>query len=542
MRIVSSGTPDKPSFTFDPETDTWLGDHCPTWNQPALPMMSMVDLLASGASTADPVTSLRDVRIKGWLNFDGPRELRTRRSGDRVRLLSVDDAGMETEVASARVLTGCHGRRPEALAPLQGDPSPSPYDTGALFHGPAFQVLASLVRTAEGASSVLQAAGGVPTGRLNPGLLDGATHGIPHDQLHAWYPEISEDKVAYPALIPEMHFYGPTPTTGTVRCEVRPDGTMGSPDHPAFRVQLIGDQGVWCDFRLIEACFDKGRIGQATPADRRAFLRDGRFVPGVRTSTASEGRTHLTESAVAGIDWMPGTVEGIYGSRDIGDIAVKEHIAAAHGVHPGIVPTGLPLHRFELQTAREGEGENEAVTITGDGVGIRDLSPVSDFWGRWFDREPWLVEDLYYGLIERFVGRVVLTDPESFAEQKGQSLLYLGNHQVGIESLLFSILASALGEVPTVTLAKDEHRTTWLGKLISHCFTYPEVEDPKVIAFFDRQDKASLPLILGELSGLHHARPEDERCFSGHGYEGRRSGRAHPLRRSAASSDHGPAH
>ena len=30
------------------------------------------------------------------------------------------------------------------------------------------------------------------------------------------------DKVAYPALIPEMRFYGPTPTTGTVRCEVRP--------------------------------------------------------------------------------------------------------------------------------------------------------------------------------------------------------------------------------------------------------------------------------------------------------------------------------
>jgi 1-acyl-sn-glycerol-3-phosphate acyltransferase len=80
-------------------------------------------------------------------------------------------------------------------------------------------------------------------------------------------------------------------------------------------------------------------------------------------------------------------------------------------------------------------------------------------------------------------------------------LLYLGNHQIGVESLLFSIIASALGEVPTVTLAKDEHRSTWLGRLIAHCFTYPGVADPRVISFFDRTDKASLPRILTELAG-----------------------------------------
>ena len=28
-------------------------------------------------------------------------------------------------------------------------------------------------------------------------------------------------KVAYPAFIPEMEFFGPTPTDGTLRCEVR---------------------------------------------------------------------------------------------------------------------------------------------------------------------------------------------------------------------------------------------------------------------------------------------------------------------------------
>ena len=79
-------------------------------------------------------------------------------------------------------------------------------------------------------------------------------------------------------------------------------------------------------------------------------------------------------------------------------------------------------------------------------------------------------------------------------------MLFLGNHQVGVESLLFSIIASALSETPTVTLAKIEHKETWLGKLIEHCFRYPDVEDPEVITFFDRKVKTSLPLILGRLA------------------------------------------
>jgi 3-hydroxymyristoyl/3-hydroxydecanoyl-(acyl carrier protein) dehydratase len=496
MRIVSGGTPDTPTFILDPETDTWLEDHCPTWTVPALPMMSMVDALAAGACTADPVTALHDVRVKGWLAFDGPRTLKTERNGERVSLVAIDDEGQETEVATARVITGAYTARPEPLPPLEGEAMALPYETGSLFHGEAFQILTSLIQTAKGASSVLRAESGVPIGRVNPGLLDGATHGIPHDKLAMWHPEISPNRVAYPALIPELHFYGPTPTTGSLRCEVRPDGFLGSADFPAARIQLISDKGVWCSFRLVEACFDKGAIGSAPPADRRAFLRDGQHVDGVRTSTETDGVTHLSETEVSNIDWLPGTVAAIYGSRDLAEIAQREHIGAALGVHPRCVPDGLPLHRFELDVQRS----DDAVQVTGDGSGSFDLSPVTDFWSSWFDRGSWPVEDLYYGLIERFVGKVVLTDPEAFSAVQGQSLMYLGNHQVGVESLLFSIIASGLGQVPTVTLAKAEHRHTWLGKLIAHCFTYPGVADPKVIAFFDREDKASLPAILTELA------------------------------------------
>ena len=497
MRIVSGGTPGPRTTTLAPDTDPWLLDHCPTWTVPALPMMSMVDLLAQGACTADPVTALRDVRVAGWFVMDSQRVLHTERAGDKVRLLCTGDGGEVTEVASATVLTGAYGARPLPLPALVGEDSHLPYESGELFHGPSFQVMESLVQTSAGASSVLRATTGVPSGRLNPGLLDGATHGIPHAELTRWDPAHPEGMVAYPAFITEMQFYGATPEAGTVRCEVRPDGHLGSREFPAFAVQLIGDEGVWCTYRLIESCFPKGPIGDADPIARRAFLRDRKEASGIGLSQSNGHVTELNSAQVEAMDWLPGTVANLFGTTDAASIARQEHIGRAHGLHPSMLPDALPLHSFDLATTAEEDG---TVRIEGDGLGQRDLSRVRTFWSNWFDRGPWPVEDLYYGLTERFLGRVVLTDPGAFAKVRGRSVLYLANHQVGVESLLFSILASALGEVPTVTLAKAEHRTTWLGRLIAHCFDYPGVEDPRVISFFDRSDKASLPAILKELA------------------------------------------
>ncbi|MBJ93189.1 MAG: beta-ketoacyl synthase [Rickettsiales bacterium] len=496
MRIVSGGTPEPPLRKLDPQRDTWLNDHCPTWTKPALPLMSMVDLLAQGACQADPITEMRDVRITGWLDLPEARYLRTRRDGETVRLLSVNPAGTELEVASARVITGEYKDRPEPLEPLTGSAIELPYERGELFHGPAFQVMLELIRTRQGSSSRLRAQSGVPLGRLNPALLDGATHAIPHDHLELWDDKMNPNKVAYPALITELHLFGSTPKHGALRCEVRPDGFLGSRDFPAFKVQIIGAQGVWCQFRLIESCFEKGSLGSAPAEQRLNFLKDRQYVAGLRLSKVENEASVLTDTEVAAVDWMPGTLEELYGSKDSLSIARKEHIAEAHQLHPSLIPDSLPLQRFELEQGRSGE----LATVSGDGFGKLNVEPIRSFWSRWFARDPWPVEDLYYGLIQRFVRRVVITDPQAYGVLRGKSLLYLGNHQVGVESLLFSIIASALGEVPTVTLAKDEHRTTWLGQLIKHCFQYPGVQDPGVISFFDRQDKASLPRILGELA------------------------------------------
>ncbi|MEM6794759.1 MAG: 1-acyl-sn-glycerol-3-phosphate acyltransferase, partial [Acidobacteriota bacterium] len=554
MRIVSGAGPREGETVIDPEKESWIGDHRPTYTVPVLPMMSMVDALAAGAPERDgkPVIALRDVRVKGWMTVDRTRTLRTEQRGDFLYLIAdapdpeardldasgLDASGPEAQnldapgrenpepesgpggaaekanrgpgrggivVASARVERGDYPAPPAPLPRVAGgEPAPSPYESGLLFHGPAFQILESMLVSDQGASSILSARSGVPFGALNAGLLDGATHCIPHDQLHRWDDRYDPDKVAFPAWIPQLELYGPAPSDGAVRCEVRPDGFVGTTDFPAFRVQMIGPDGrVWLAMRLVEACFPKGPIGRASALDRRAFLRDRAFIPGLTLSRlADSGERRLSEAEVQESDWLPGTIEHLYGTRDPERIAVLEHFSQQHGgIHAGRIAESLPLNRLEADTHRdEGDGgESAAVAVAPGPVRTSlDLGRVRGYWSQ-FNERPGPIEDLYFGLLERFARRVVLEDPEGFERLCGRSVLYLANHQVGIESLAFTVLSSGLLEVPTLTLAKVEHQSSWMGRLIALARRYPEARLPREIAFFDRRDGASLSKVLGEI-------------------------------------------
>ena len=514
MRIVSGpATEERWAHRLDLEAAPWLGDHRPTWTVPALPMMSMVDLVAQAAlGSGRVVRRIEKLTVHRWLAVPDAVELTwdVRRSGERAEV--VLRAGGDP-VATGVVHLGNDTAVGAAPWPaLEAPEAPDPYATGALFHGPAFQALRRLRSTTSpgprgegpvaGASAWLDASpGSVPVGALNPRLLDAATHAIPHDRLDRWCADLSSDQVAYPALLLDLTLHGPTPTAGEVRCEVRFDGFFGGPRFPAFRVQLIAGDRLWAAFRLVEALFPKGPLGAAEPAARRAFLRDRRYVEGValsRTEAAAEGtETVLRIADVDSSDWLPGTVEALYGTRDPAVIGEREHVARRVGVHPGRLPAALPLTRCAVAIDRTDPG----VIRVRDGAPERlDIAPVRAFWTEWFGRGPWPVEDLYYGLIERFVRRVIVVDRAAFEAVRGRSLLFVANHQVAVESLLFSVLASGLTGVPTVTLAKAEHRTTWLGRLIAHCFDYPGVRDPRVITFFDREDRESLRRIIGGLA------------------------------------------
>ena len=319
-----------------------------------------------------------------------------------------------------------------------------------------------------------------------------------------------------------LRLFAPLPTAGEVRCETRFVGFDGDPRFPRFQIQAIAAGRVIATLDLVEVLFPKGALGSAPPRDRRAFLRDRRFVPGLRLSSEQNGTTHLADDDVRASDWLPGTLAQAYAAEGdlLGQIAMKEHVAARAAVHPSSVAVDMDTDAAASGSAGVDASlalarcPSEPLTVlpltlerTAGSVSVRDagpptldLSPVRDWWDGYYRIGRWPVEDIYYGLAERFVRRVRLEDPAGFEALRGKGVLYLANHQVGIESILFSVIASALSGILTVTLAKIEHRTTWLGNLIRHAFAWPGAHDPGVITYFDRSNRDELPRIIGELA------------------------------------------
>ncbi len=504
MRIVS-GDPPPPRTTGDgddtlalePARDRWLADHCPTWNEPALPMMSIVDLVASAA--AGPVASVRDVAVHGFIDVGRARTLRTELDASTGKVRVLDEAG--EVVATGVVVRGQPEAAPEPLPALEGPAMANPYEDGSLFHGPAFHLWRRGVRTEAGASTWLDAGGGgVPVGRLHPALLDAALHGIPHDAMSLWSDAIGDDLVAYPARVPSLTFHGSTPTTGEVRCEVRFGGQL-APGLPAFDLQLIVADGsgerVWAHGRILEACFPKGPLGSAAPADRRAFLRDHAFVPGLRLSRHEGGETRLSQAEVDACDWMPGTVRGIYGRTAVADIAALEHVGHAQGIHPGRLPAALPLNPPNLRVSREGD---DVVVRDGEGPSVLDPAPVRPFWAKQVGHDDgWVGRDLWEGLLQQFVRRVVIADPDDFAVVRTRPALFLGNHQVQIESLLITHLLAGLTDRAVTTMANAKHQKRWIGWILRLLFGGSEQVDPEWILYFDQSKPESM---AGHLEAL----------------------------------------
>ncbi|WP_437648435.1 beta-ketoacyl synthase N-terminal-like domain-containing protein [Sorangium sp. So ce362] len=498
----------------------WVADHCPTWTLPALPGMSMVDRLAGAALRARPgsvVVAVEDVVVLRWLPVPGPVRVKAEATGSGdvldVRLLAWREASNPAlsrfePVCTGRVrVAGAYPPAPALEPALDAPEADDPYAVGTLFHGPAFRYLTSLRLGARGASAVLDPGkGSVPPGALHQGMLDALTHAIPHDRLFLWDPESPPAHIAFPSRIPSLRLFGPSPDA-PVRIEVRYEGREDR--FVSFRVQAIAGAGtaagerVWLELRLVEVLIPQGSVGGAPPGIRRAFLRDRAPVDlGVSRVDAASGEARCGPADVRTMDWMPGTVAHLYAAS--GDLveaaAVKDHVARRAGVHPSTVSlagvsSAQPLTRWPFDVAREGS----EVVVRDAGPPVIDIEPVRRYWGAAMGLGRWPAEDLYFGLIERFIRRVHIADPAAFRAVKGRSLLYVGNHQVAVESLLFGIAVSGLTGVSTVTLAKAEHRATWLGTMLAHCFAYPGARDPKVITYFDREDKASLGGIIAEL-------------------------------------------
>jgi 3-hydroxymyristoyl/3-hydroxydecanoyl-(acyl carrier protein) dehydratase len=362
---------------LDPAVDQWVSDHRPSYTVPVMPMMSMVDRLAGAAlahvraaypgESGTPewvVTAGNELRALGWLICDRPKHLRTEvrivnsravhRTEEVEAIASLfdltDAAAPPKRVASGRIrLARSWPTPPPAWAPLEdGKPTPIPYQTGSIFWGPKLQVLRRLSFSGRGLSADLDAAGAdAPVGTVHHILLDGALHGIPHDELELWSDKISPGHMGVPVRL-TAQFFGPTPTKGIVRAEVRFAGFDGANAFPTYLIQMIDPQGrVWATLRHVEMLIPFGHRG-LSKADRIPFLVERRYQAGTGLSEFHLDRTELHATDVKRMDGLPGSVAHVYGLErdavvDPRIIAIKDHVGQRAHVHPGTVQVDASL-------------------------------------------------------------------------------------------------------------------------------------------------------------------------------------------------------
>lgn len=369
---------------LDPASAPWLRDHCPSWTVPTLPLTAMADLLAQASAhrAGREVCTIGDLQVQRWLPVPGPVSLRLRCAGDGERVTSQLSVWWEAADPAlsrfATVATATAGfdppARPARFAPLAAaDPRPCPYENAELFHGPAFQYLASWRLGARGSSGRLRAErGSIPPGALHHGLLDGALHLIPGAALWQWDSTIEPGTIGFPHRIDHLALFDPLPTTGDVEVEARYRSRAGS-DHPLVTVdlQLCDGQKVLAALTVSFVLLPADALAAVPGPRRRAYLRDRVPVPELLCSSTDNGVTVLTRHAVQRADAPPGTVAALYGlptgpraTEWLSTIAVKEHVARLAAVHPAHVEpdadlrsahlTDDPQRRFPVETTCDG--------------------------------------------------------------------------------------------------------------------------------------------------------------------------------------------
>ena len=122
------------------------------------------------------------------------------------------------------------------------------------------------------------------------------------------------------------------------------------------------------------------------------------------------------------------------------------------------------------------------------------------YWRHLINRsDAWSGEELLAVLCQNFVHAIIYEDADDFAALGDSPRLYLANHQVAIESVLFIWALSAITGTLVRTIAKDAHRTNWLGEWMGLTFQYPAIRPPEISLYRDEYNAASLIEMRDEL-------------------------------------------
>jgi hypothetical protein len=135
----------------------------------------------------------------------------------------------------------------------------------------------------------------------------------------------------------------------------------------------------------------------------------------------------------------------------------------------------MPLSSFPI-TIQKQKSKKPLIEV---GEPAIDYDKIFEYGRSLFNIGPWLFENITRSLWERFVRYVIIEDPKAFEKVRNRSLLYLGNHQIQVESMMFPLLAQVLTQRRILTIADADHRTGWIGSLNDIVYSHPGINYPK---------------------------------------------------------------
>lgn len=507
-------------WTMNLENSKWVMDHQPTYVIPVLPLTFELDMMCKAAAASFPghkFVNIISVESRRWAAFDGGvligRTLVKKSAENRAEVeLQIqrdpgDKARFETAAVCRIVFQDDYfDPEPERIPDLKDETDGGdPYKAGTLFHGPSLQLMTDWVMGQNGAHCrVMAESRGVPYGMLHPGLLDGALHCIPFYHIKSWYPEIAKGKIAFPLRMESFFMYDRFPRSGVVTVEAR-KVRVDQRYFPVIKFWLKKEGGLLAVFNLVLILLPEGPLKQIPPFLRKAFLKGERYVEDISLTSLGSRKSVLSHHAAKAFDWLPGTLSKVYrldsnSEKFFDHIAMADHCARHLKLHPSRIIidqasgrcANLPLNAFNVKSSRE----KARVLVQAAYPEDLDVIAVQQYWSESVGVKPSIIFDLLSALIKKFVRRVILEDPIQYRRLQKTPVLYLANHQTGIESLLFACVMGSLAKTAFCGIANQEQQYGMFNILDNLAKQFVDVNIPLRMLEFNQQDRSSLQALL----------------------------------------------
>jgi 3-hydroxymyristoyl/3-hydroxydecanoyl-(acyl carrier protein) dehydratase len=391
---------------------------------------------------------------------------------------------------------------PRAVPPLQeGEPQGNPYESGLFEAGPSWQVITELVLGGDGASAVLDPTHASPGAALHPAFIEAALQTLLPRNGRFWS-ALPLEGALRPAAIEAAEFFRPPKRLmGPVRLESRLESIADGKVYT--RHTFIHDNRTCAQFKAVFALTEPTPWDRLPRSAKRALVSGKGFDPGMlHTSTDEKGQTVVPAELASAPEGLWRVLYGLSADEDLClGVALREHVARlAHG-HPrwvhiaeeGGVLTAesetTPGLRYALLVKKS---RNKRLIANAELPKVKLDEGITLLRERWGISERWLCEDLFRGLIGRFGGSIIAEDPKGLAALSGRGVLYLANHQLDLESILFVVAMTVVTGSTTQVMVRDEARDSYFGCLFFLLAGRGDLRDPKLFALVQRQDIAGM--------------------------------------------------